>query len=501
MGITRSVEEAIKVWIALGGVGIALLGGFVSPRATRGALVALTLVAAAVYVRFDPKLVATNFDSYDVLHYYLNAKYFPELGYADLYPACVTADHETGGPKFREPAVYMEQSLGTDVRLPFEQIFDRGRAVKEKFTPERWAAFSHDFVVLQRLRGGMNNALWGQMLQDHGYNGTPVWTAIARPLASAVPVEWIKVLCSIDLVLLGLAITAVVWAYGVDAALWTALFLFVTYSGRWPVYSWAFLRYDYVSALVIAMCAIKRGHPFVAGLLTGFAATLRLFPALWMVGPGLKGVAGLIERKVHRPLLVVLAGFLLSVAVLEGFAAASLGPATIGIHLSDMSQHTEAEQLSSRRIGLDLALAYRGTVLPKNLAERTKREIGERRPLRWVLAGGILVGLGFALRRAGDDEAYAYGFVPFFLITTASYYYYVTRLTLVVLHAGNLRTWRHRIGLATLFGLESFTNLAETQLPEHRVFLIGWLSWGLLAYTLVMIGLTIRDHRSPETSP
>jgi hypothetical protein len=94
--------------------------------------------------------------------------------------------------------------------------------------------------------------------------------------------------------------------------------------------------------------------------------------------------------------------------------------------------------------------------------------------------------LGWALRRARDDEAYAFGFVPFFLLTTASYYYYVVRVTLALMHAGDLDRLRNRVGLAMLLGLDLFSNLAATHWGGHRVFQIGGLAWGICAYVVVM---------------
>ena len=71
------------------------------------------------------------------------------------------------------------------------------------------------------------------------------------------------------------------------------------------------------------------------------------------------------------------------------------------------------------------------------------------------------MGLGLGLRRKRPDEAFAYGFLPFFLLTTASYYYYVARVTLWALHASGLPRGRHAVGLVMLVGTEIFANWAE----------------------------------------
>jgi len=487
MDVSRAVSEGIKVWLACGGIALALAWRFLPARAARALLVVLAVASGLNYARWGPSVPFERVDAYDLLHYYVNAKYFDELGYYDLYPALILADHEANGPYYDEGSKYMAQDDSGHGFQPIDHAIARGRVVKaEKFTEASWQAFTHDALHIQRKMKGLNDALWRQLIQDHGFNGTTVWTLVARPIALAVPVEAIKWLCHIDTALLAGALGLVGWAYGGPAALWAAVFLFLSYSGRWPTYSWAFLRYDYLAALLAGMALLRKGRPLLAGVVTGYAATLRLFPALWMYGPGAKGLFGLLERKVHKPLLVLLGGFLLGAGVFQGLAVAAFGTEPVRTHIANMEDHNSADQLSSRRIGLAVGLPFRGDLLPKNISTDTKRIIDGQKPLRFAIAGAILLTLGFGLRRARDDEAYAFGFLAFFLLTTASYYYYVARVTLVVLHAAEIRKPKHLFGLVWLLGLELFTNWAETSYPEHRVFLVGWLAWGLAFYAVVM---------------
>lgn len=125
-----------------------------------------------------------------------------------------------------------------------------------------------------------------------------------------------------------------------------------------------------------------------------------------------------------------------------------------------------------------------------------KKEIEDQKPLRFGIAAVVLLVLGWGLRRARDDEAYAFGFLPFFLLTTASYYYYIARITLIVLHASDLRKPKHAFGLGWLLGLEAFCNWSETVHAEHRVFLVGYLAWGLAAYSVVMALWYVWDARA-----
>ncbi len=505
MDVSRVVSEGIKVWIAGGGVVLALCWSFVPRRVAVGLLTLLAAVSVGNYARWGPNLLVSHVDTYDLVHYYLNAKYFDELGYLDLYPAVMYADFRNGGPHFpKQGDRYMAQDehghFFASVRT---HGLPRGAEVAEAFGPERWAEFEHDALVLQRDFPGMNDRLWRQLIQDHGYNATPVWTMAARPLAEAVPVESIKWLCHLDTVLLAAAVGAVVWAYGSVAGLWTVLFFMLSYSLRWPTISWAFLRYDYLAALVIAMACLRKNKPLLAGLLTGYSAALRFFPAMWLFGPGAKGFFGLLRKKVHVPMLVMLGGFLLGMGGLQVAATGALGSETVRTHFENMLDHNSAEQLSSRRIGLALALPFAGPFneepYPDYIEASRKDTIEDQKPLRFAIAGAVMLVMGFAMRHKDDDEVFAYGFVPFFLLTTASYYYYVARVTLVVLHGSRLDRWRHRIGLASIVGLELFSNWAETARVGERVFHIGWLSWGLCAYVAVQTLWMLAERRGEAT--
>ncbi len=486
LGISRAASEGIKVWLALGGGGLALAWRFLPAKLARAVLVMTVLAAGAVYARFNVETLTKRLDNYDLIHYYLNAKYFPELGYYDLYPACLVADKEQG-PRWESGPTYMAAGEDGDHFAPIAGAYTRGREVKAAFTPERWKAFTHDFLYIQRQGKGLGADLWRQLIQDHGYNGTPAWTVEAMPIVNLVPVEYLKWVCYIDVLLLLLALMAIWWAYDADAALFVALFLLTTYSTRWPLIATALLRYDYLSGMLIAMCMLKKGQPLVAGLLTGWAGTLRIFPVVWMFGPAMKGVFGLAQGRVSKPLLVLAGGFLLAVAAVEAGSVVVLGVDAITIHTRDIRQHASAAELSSRRAGLALALPFRGDVEPKNITKVMRRQVEEQKHLRYGIAAAFLLALGWALRRADDDEVYAFGFAPFFALTTASYYYYVSRATLILAHAARRTSWRHATGLAMLFGIDAFSNWAEVNHPEHRVYLIGYLGWMLCGYFLVML--------------
>ena len=502
----RTVSEVLKIPLLGLAILLALFWRALPTRTANMALLVISLVATLNYSRWGPKVWVEKIDAYDLVHYYLNSKYFDEIGYYDLYPAAVLVDHSNGGPHFNEGIQYMAQDERGHGFKSIGHALNQGRRVKERFTPERWDAFEHDVLWLQRKSGAFTDKLWRQMLQDHGFNGTPAWTVVARPLANVVPVESIKVLCFIDVGLLIGATLLIGWAYGRSTAMWLWLFLVTTYSTRWPTFSWSYLRYDYIAALIAGMAFLKKGRPFTAGLLTGWAAAMRLFPLMWLYGPGMKGLFGLLSKRVDKKLVALALGTLVGVVALEGAAMVSMGPKQVSVHFENMLDHNTAEQLSSRRIGMAMAIPYDGPFGPKHVSKRVKRsknraqkelgprfieparkkKVADQKTLRYALAGAVMLLLGWGLRKSEDDEAYALGFVPLFLLTTASYYYYVARATLIILHASNLKKTRNQVGLILLLLIEMFSNYAATIHGDYRVYLIGNLAWGLCIYTGVM---------------
>ncbi len=558
--LSRTETEEIKVYIAL--IAALLVGlrwlwhRFAEPRANLFAqwsdrsfkvlLACLALWSCLNYSRYHPTYVwAERVDAYDLCHYYLNAKYFEELGYHGLYPAIILADNETGGPYFdSHHPLYQRQDVETGEY--YFQVYDEFVAdteehseIRATFGSERWSEFKHDFTYLQREVVGFTPSTWEQMLWDHGFNGAPSWVLFAQPLANMTPVESVKLLCWTDALWLMAAVMATWWAFGGSASLWLTIFLFTTYSGRWPSFTWAFGRYDYVALLIIATCLLKKGQESKSGLVTGIATAFRVFPAVWLFGPAVKGVFGLVgdlrtrlswkpenTARVNPPpppqepppwlsppqlrLLKLAGAFLAIQLLLWGAVSARYGPATLHRHFENLFEHTTVENLSSMRQGWTLTAAY----TPEQAAEgaafawcamskgekncprpsfnnrmnmERRQHIKRQEPWRKKVGIALVILLGLGLRRARDHEAFALGVVPFFLMATASYYYYIVRSTLVIMHAGDLKRVRNAVGLGFLFLIEAVVHWLQIVVPKWRVIQIGSMGWLLMAYCVLMI--------------
>ena len=113
-----------------------------------------------------------HFNAYEFYHYYLGAKYAPELGYAGLYRATFVADVENGNS-----AKGLEHSRSGYAAVGSGRGGAEGEGRDHEPGPEsRWTEFRHDVAFFRKALG---TGLFNRVLTDKGYNATPVWGVLA----------------------------------------------------------------------------------------------------------------------------------------------------------------------------------------------------------------------------------------------------------------------------------------------------------------------------------
>lgn len=464
-------------------------------RLTR-AWVFLAVLGVGVHFRFSAERALSHYNAYDLVHYYLNAKYLPELGYTKLYEACIVADLQ-GANRLRD--VSSIRNLGTQKIEPggVSRIRERPEEITSLFTRERWVSFRRDFRVLDARLGV---ATWREILIDRGYNATPFWHVVGHALASVVPAERIKILCHIDTALLALAMTIVARSYGARVAAIAVVWLTAGFPSYWPGIGAGFLRLDWLAFSVMACCFARgRGHA-AAGALIGLATLQRVFPAVLLFGLLAKGAARLVsERRVDRGAAEAAVGFLATVAAGTALAVALQGAGQHALWMSDLKIQVAAENLSVQRMGLAPALAYRGEVDEEGFDWPRKRRMigtGWMGPARLGIALVLLSLLAATMRPYGpphgphraDDDLTQLGFLPFALLATASFYYWTLCVVTVIHHARHGPSSRQdAAGLAALFAVQVYAHLVNVAL-DFRYALTATLSILFVLYCAWVIG-------------
>jgi hypothetical protein len=214
---------------------------------------------------------------HEMYHYYLGAKYAPELGFTRLYECTIAAEDEFAhlGPALERVAV---RDLTNNVLGDASAALAHPERCKEHFSPERWQAFMRDSDYFRRASSWH---YWSDALNDNGYNATPVWRLVAGVLANRVDEmndDELKTLADLDPILLFAMMILIWWAFGWRTLCVALIFFGNNYPARYWWTGGAFLRMDWLFAMVAGICCMKRGRPATAGALVAWSALLRIFP-------------------------------------------------------------------------------------------------------------------------------------------------------------------------------------------------------------------------------
>ena len=377
----------------------------------RVGVVLAVIGATGNYVGFGNLRYDRFVNPHDVYHYYIGAKYSPEHRYGDLYRATVLAQEDAGFGQL-PPHV---RNLDTHDMETFEEVQAQRARVRARYTDERWASLQRDLKVFNER---VPKSKWFKMVRDKGYNPTPVWNLIGRAIAEAVPIDnsWgLNVLASFDIALIGGMGVATALALGWEAGLLLIAFIGLNFFGSFVHIKGAFLRLDWLAALVGAVLLMRSKKGMLAGLLVGYAAMVRVFPVLFVGGPLLLVLERLVRKEpVPRELRRFLYGTAVAALLLFLITLPFNGVELWTAFAAKMSVHSG--DLSSTRVGL-LYIA----VVPESA--RNTFNIARSYKL-WVAVPMLLVWLA-SVRRLPPAGALAWGVIPVFLLTEATFYYYV----------------------------------------------------------------------------
>lgn len=227
-------------------------------------------------------------------HYHVGAKYFPELGYERLYTCTAVAEAELGGEaKVRARTL---RDLHRNVLVPAASALDDAAVCHAAFgstvaaPSSQWRSFRED---VRRFRALVDDDYWRTIQNDHGFNGTPAWALLGGGIARAgvVTLDFLRFLASLDVALMSLAGGLVAWALGWRVACLTIVFWGTQAASTMHWTGGAFLRQDAIVCLVGAACFLRKGRPFVAGSLLGWAAVTRLYPIFLLAVMAVSAVA------------------------------------------------------------------------------------------------------------------------------------------------------------------------------------------------------------------
>lgn len=385
-------------------------------------LIGLAVVAAAAWANFGLFHGGGKLPHHwEQFHYFLGSKYFAEVGYDGLYVASMGAEMQAFPGRTYQPVL---RDLRTNEVVDTMTLEDFGESVFHRFTPDRWAAFRRDNAFFV----GLDPAYLARIRTDHGYNPTPAWTFVAQVLASFLragdATSWY--LGALDLVLLAAAFVVFFRTFGTRLGV-LALLVFATgYGWRFYWTGGAFLRQDWLAALVSGACALERRRFRTAGALLAYATMVRVFPVVFVAGLVAQAVRDRLLGRDLRWFRRVLAGFAVAAALLvgagsltgRGFAAWTEFAANLGKH---------SRTWLTNNVGLRNVLLYDADTYARRMVDWSLPEpwlhwqahmdarLAQRRWLLLAAAGAIgLLAMAAAARgdRGGRDAPTAVAVGP-----------------------------------------------------------------------------------------
>ena len=415
-------------------------------------LAVLAVVSVFAYFDFGQYPKFSQFlNPHDFFHYYLGSKYSREVGYLDLYPAVIVADAEdnNGTPRHRNLRRMEDYRF-----VPVNQVMARKDQYRNLFSEERWQAFKRD---VRAFRSMMSESRWHGVSVDKGYNATPVWNMVARMFSSLVPSKHLTVLMCLDLLLLAIMFALIGWSFGLRTMLFAIVFFGTLFPMAYTHIRGAFLRLDWATMLVMAVCLIKKERYKTAGVLAAYAGVARIFPAVFVFGLGARFALDTVRKqRLERRYLEFFIAFAVMAGLMLGATLLTDGAAYWKEFFAKIRLHDH--DLSPIRVGFKYIFmgAYRNTLGSWAPFEQQKQFFfGQHQMLWWSIQAVVLGASFFLVQKLEDYESIAYGYVVAFFLFAPTFYYHVMLIVPVLLFLPKIDKPVRAFGMAYLFGLSA----------------------------------------------
>ena len=348
----------------------------------------------------------------ETFHYYVGAKYFPELGYTGLYECVAVADAEAG----LDPDVLRGRPLRDLTRNALttaEAVLADPTRCTSRFSTARWTAFRAD---VDFVRGLVPPRRWALFQQDHGYNATPAWTLAGQLATSTAPASHaqMRALWALDPLLLLALWAGALWAFGWRLCAVAAVYFGTNYLSPYGWTGGAILRQDWLAASVLGVALLHRERPAAGGALLAWATLLRVFPGCLLAGVALGALWRMARDRSFHLLPSELRFALGATAMLTvGFAvsSAATGGPSRWLEFAERSRVQLSTPLANH-VGLVTALSFdpaarselaRDTSLADPM-ERWKEARRARFAERRWLFGALVAGFAVLLARAAAGQ-------------------------------------------------------------------------------------------------
>jgi hypothetical protein len=480
--------------------------------------------AVAAYLNLGSYRYPEFVHDHDVFHYFVGAKYFPELGYDRLYACSAVAEARAGFEQ--RVRLRAQRDLRTNRLVSGSQVLAEQAGCADRFSQGRWRDFRRDVAY---FANGRTVEDWHRVLKDHGFNASPTWIALGRALIAELPASegtighqnavFAGEVGPLDPLLLLLALAAAYWAFGLRTAGFVALIFAANPLSEFAWVGGGFLREAWLATLTIGIALVKKGRVAAGGSSLALAGLLQLFPlaslGLALLGGASVALVGAWRERgapwngyaewaktalrglgAQRELGRLLAGAALTLLVLVPVSAwATHSERAWSAFAANTAKHEATP--SGNLVGLGSLLSFRSTTNVDTLfdasavdpfARARAARLATRRSMRPIQGLILLLVVGYLARglRAGRELwwtcALGLCLVPFALETSCYYAAWLGAFALV----GHDREQLKAAILVTLLALLS-AGLLVTQLGVDMAIASAILLVGLIAVLVLAL--------------
>jgi len=507
LGSIQGTASGAQAMLAVALVLLPVAAGvrWLGPRLMAGAL-AVALAGTVGAVGAGGLRGLPGLHTWNQYHYVLGTKYFDEVGYHDLYVATLLADADGAGhfAKVREV-----RDMHTYRMSSREEALARAEAegLRARFTDARWAEFQHDLEVFYPLLGART---WPGVLTDLGFNPSPAWVAVHRPLLQVFPLDrdTLRAFAALQLPMYAAMLAAALWAFGARTTLWLILWNVLFFGNRGRMYG-GYWSYDWLALAVCAVALIARGRAVAAAVPVAVGGLMRGFGGLLALGPAATWAARALRERRLDPWTT---RFLLGLAVAMGvLLAASLatarGPDAWSEWYEKISFHSWRISTGGRHLGMKVLFGEDWSVPGHTASLDLRREIYAQQAWAYHLTQAVLLGwLALLLPRRNRVDGALLGFIAAFATMVLSRYYYAAWSVLLLLGTDEGRREARLPVLLGLFGVLALHEgefLVPGTTPDSRHQDVNLLLLALGLATLLhytWVDLRARRQRSSTQS-
>ncbi|MFH2008905.1 MAG: hypothetical protein ABI333_20115 [bacterium] len=471
-----------------------------TPRARRwivwilSATMALVLLAVLILPRF---IGTRGVHSWNLFHYMIGTKYFDELGYFEIYNATLLADAQNGRVFAKLPST---RDLRTYRIIRTQTALQRARRsnLRARFTKQRWRSFEEDLRAIQKQRSAR---FWAGPLTDRGFNPSPAWLLVHKPLLSQVRFgndRLLLGLCYLQIPLFVLTFIGVWWAFGLRGTILFVLW-FGCYFGNGPRVFGGYFSYDWFFLTTWSVILYARGRYIAAGPLLAYAAMMRGIPGILALYPALQWIGSVVRwRRPERRHTQFLASLALSALLIFGLTLLQKGGLSTWSSWKDkITLHAKKHELPAERVGMRLIFAQDFQKGRWHMSNPEREKVIARNRSAYRAVAGVLLALFLlTMLRRDDLDGMFLGLGVVFVVLIASRYYWSLAAFFMLWGTFDRRRILNKVSVAYLFGLlilfavQYFAWKANMRLRWYT------FSWGLLLYFVgIALWFAVQDVR------